>query len=217
MDARQVHGDGRKARLAAWAAAVVLLSALPGGAGAAQRVALVIGNGAYEKVPYLTNPRNDAADVGAALGRLGFEVSRLANADQTVLREGLRNFTRAASAAEVAVVFYAGHGIEVDGRNFLVPVDAKLHSDQDVEFETVPLELVMRSVERARGLRLVILDACRDNPFAESMQRAGATRSIGRGLARAEPRGETLLAYAAKGGSVAADGDGRTARTPRRC
>ena len=208
MDARQVHGDGRKARLAAWAA-VVLLSTLPGGAWAAQRVALVIGNGAYEKVPYLTNPRNDAADVGAALGRLGFEVSRLANADQAVLREGLRNFTRAASAAEVAVVFYAGHGIEVDGRNFLVPVDAKLHSDQDVEFETVSLELVMRSVERARGLRLVILDACRDNPFAAKMQRAGATRSIGRGLARAEPRGETLLAYAAKGGSVAADGDGR--------
>ena len=95
MDARQVHGDGRKARLAAWAAAV-LLSTLPGGAGAAQRVALVIGNGAYEKVPYLANPRNDAADVGAALGRLGFEVSRLANADQAVLREGLRNFTRAA-------------------------------------------------------------------------------------------------------------------------
>ena len=194
MDARHTHGDGRKARLAA---------------GAAERVALVIGNGAYEKVPYLANPGNDAADVGAALGRLGFEVRRLTNADQAVLREGLRNFTRAASAAEVAVVFYAGHGIEVDGRNFLVPVDAKLDSDQDVEFETVPLDLVMCSVERARGLRLVILDACRNNPFAESMQRAGATRSIGRGLAQAEPRGETLLAYAAKGGSVAADGDGR--------
>ena len=201
-------------RAASALVASVLLSALPGAAGAAERVALVIGNGAYEKAPYLANPRNDAADVGAALDRLGFEVSRLANADQAVLREGLRNFTRAASAAEVAVVFYAGHGIEVDGRNFLVPVDARLQSDQDVEFETVSLELVMRSVERARGLRLVILDACRNNPFAESMQRAGATRSIGRGLARAEPRGETLLAYAAKGGSVAADGKEGSRNSP---
>ena len=105
--------------------------------------------------------------------------------------------------------FYAGHGIEVDQRNFLVPVDAKLASDQDVEFETVPLALVMRSVARASGLRLVILDACRENPFAVSMQRIGGTRSIGRGLARVEPAGETLVAYAAKGGTVASDGEGR--------
>ena len=210
MDARHTGGDGRWALPVAWAVlAAVLLSALPVAAGAAGRVALVIGNSAYEKAPFLENPRNDAKDVGAALDRLGFTVTRLADADQATLRQRLGDFTRAAGASEVAVVFYAGHGIEVDGRNFLVPVDASLRSDQDVEFETVPLELVMRSVERARGLRLVVLDACRDNPFAESMQRAGATRSIGRGLARAEPRGETLVAYAAKGGSTADDGDGR--------
>ena len=107
------------------------------------------------------------------------------------------------------MVFYAGHGIEVDQRNFLVPVDARLASDQDVEFEAVPLELVSRAVERASGLRLVILDACRENPFAVQMQRAGATRSIGRGLARVEPSGETLVAYAAKEGTVASDGAGR--------
>ena len=194
-------------RWAAWALAAAM--AWPATAQAAERVALVVGNGAYKHAPFLPNPGNDARDVGAALDRLGFTVTRLADADQSTLRQRLRDFTRAAGAAEVAVVFYAGHGIEVDGRNFLVPVDARLASDQDVEFETVPLELVMRSVERARGLRLVVLDACRDNPFAESMQRAGATRSIGRGLARAEPRGETLVAYAAKGGSTAADGDGR--------
>ena len=107
------------------------------------------------------------------------------------------------------MVFYAGHGIEVDKRNFLIPVDARLLSDADVEFETVPLDLLSRAVERAKGLRLIILDACRDNPFAVAMQRSGATRSIGRGLASVEPSGETLVAYAAKEGTVAADGEGR--------
>ena len=176
---------------------------------AAPRAALVIGNASYAHAPALANPLNDAADVGAALERLGFEVTRLENAAQAELRRGLLAFQRAAAASEVAVVFYAGHGIEVDQRNFLVPVDARLASDQDVEFEAVPLGLVSRAVERASGLRLVILDACRENPFAVSMQRAGATRSIGRGLSRVEPSGETLVAYAAKEGTVAADGAGR--------
>ena len=176
---------------------------------AAPRVALVIGNASYAHAPTLANPLNDAADVGAALGRLGFEVTRLENSDRASLWRGLKDFALAASASEVAVVFYAGHGIEVDRRNFLVPVDARLASDQDVEFEAVPLELVSRAVERASGLRLVILDACRENPFATKMQRAGATRSLGRGLARVEPSGETLVAYAAKGGTVASDGSGR--------
>ena len=193
----------------AMAAAVWLAWTCASPAFAAQRVALVIGNASYEHVPALANPLNDATDMGAALGRLGFDVTRLENAGYAALRRGLLEFQRAASASEVAVVFYAGHGIEVDQRNFLVPVDARLASDQDVEFEAVPLELVSRSVERASGLRLVILDACRENPFAVKMQRAGATRSIGRGLARVEPSGETLVAYAAKEGTVAADGAGR--------
>ena len=189
------------------AAGLLALTAAP--VLAQQRVALVIGNATYTHAPRLANPLNDATDISAALARLGFAVTKLENANQGELRQGLLAFTRAASAAEVAVVFYAGHGIEVDQRNFLVPVDAKLSSDQDVEFETVPLELVMRSVARASGLRLVILDACRQNPFAVSMQRAGATRSVGRGLARVEPAGETLVAYAAKENTVALDGDGR--------
>ena len=176
---------------------------------AAQRVALVIGNANYAHAPRLANPLNDAADIGAALARLGFAVTRIENANQAALHQGLKAFMRAASVSEVAVVFYAGHGIEVDRRNFLVPVDARLENDQDVEFETVPLELVVRSVARASGLRLVILDACRENPFAVSMQRAGATRTIGRGLARVEPAGETLVAYASKEGTVALDGEGR--------
>ena len=176
---------------------------------AAQRVALVIGNAAYVHAPRLANPLNDAADISAAFARLDFEVTKIENADYATLRQGLMAFTRQASAAELAVVFYAGHGIEVDQRNFLVPVDARLASDQDVEFEAVPLDLVMRSVARASGLRLVILDACRDNPFAVSMQRQGATRAIGRGLARVEPTGDTLVAYASKEGTVASDGHGR--------
>ena len=197
-------------RMSAMLAAVVLsfsLSALP--SMASERVALVIGNAVYAHAPRLANPLNDIADIGAALERLGFAVTRLENAGRSELWDGLQKFALAASASEVAVVFYAGHGIEVDQRNFLVPVDARLASDRDVEFETVPLELVSRAVERARGLRVVILDACRENPFAASMQRAGATRSIGRGLARVEPSGETLVAYAAKEGTVASDGEGR--------
>ena len=176
---------------------------------AGQRVALVIGNASYAHAPSLANPLNDASDVGTALDRLGFAVTRLHNADYSELRRGLQQFSLAASASEMAVVFYAGHGIEVDKRNFLIPVDARLLSDADVEFETVPLDLLSRAVDRAKGLRLIILDACRDNPFAVAMQRSGATRSIGRGLASVEPSGETLVAYAAKEGTVAADGEGR--------
>ena len=203
---------GTVSRMSCAAAMAAVLSLAWVGASpalAAQRVALVIGNASYAHAPTLSNPLNDAADVGAALGRLGFSVTRLENANQARLRRGLQEFALAASASEVAVVFYAGHGIEVDQRNFLVPVDARLASDQDVEFEAVPLELVSRAVERASGLRLVILDACRENPFAVKMQRAGATRSIGRGLARVEPSGETLIAYAAKEDTVALDGSGR--------
>ena len=210
MDVKQANGDGRKPRPAAWAAvAVVLLSALPVAAQAGGRVALVIGNSAYAHEKRLPNPGNDAADVGKAFERLGYSVTRLEDAKQSKLRDALGNFKRAAGASDVAVVFYAGHGIEVDGRNFLIPVDAALADDGDVEYEAVPLDLVMRAVGGARRLGLVMLDACRDNPFAKRMQSAGSTRSIGRGLARVAPSGGTLVAYAAEDGKTAADGDGR--------
>lgn len=196
-------------KLTTWMLIAGLLACCQLPAQAAQRVALVIGNAAYEFAPRLANPLNDAADIAAAFGRLDFEVTEVENADYETLRQRLQEFRRKAAEAELAVVFYAGHGIEVDQRNYLVPVDARLASDQDVEFETVSLDLVMRSVARASGLRLIILDACRDNPFAVSMQRQGATRAIGRGLARVEPSGDTLVAYASKEGTVASDGDGR--------
>ena len=137
------------------AALVLPLFGLAGPFWATKRVAPVIGNLEYKHVPGLANPLNDAGDIGAALDRLGFEVTRLDNAGYDGLRRGLRAFTRAALTAEVAVVFYAGHGIEIDQRNFLVPVDARLASDRDVEFEAVSLDLVMRAVEPASGLRLM--------------------------------------------------------------
>ena len=190
--------------------AVVLLSLFSPPALAAKRVALVIGNASYDHAPTLTNPLNDATDVGDAMGRLGFEVIRIQNADYEELRRSLLAFTDAASRSELAVVYYAGHGIEVGGKNYLVPVDAKLSNVRKVALQTVSLELVSEAVGGASGLRLIILDACRDNPFAAAMQRAGTTRSISqRGLGQVEPSGETLVAYAAKHGEVALDGTGR--------
>ena len=192
--------------------AVTTLLLLSVEANAADRVALIIGNASYTHAPALATPLNDSQDIGAALGRLGFEVTQLENADQAGLRRGLQAFAPAAAASEVVVVFYSGHAIAVDGRNFLIPVDARLASEWDVEFESVPLDLVAQSLARAPGVRLVMLDASRENPFAASLQGAGATRAIGRSLTPVEPPGETLVAYAAKEGTVTADGEGRNSR-----
>ena len=162
---------------------------------AEQRVALVIGNGNYSHASVLANPPNDAADVAAALERLGFAVTRLDHAGKGEMERVLQNFSEAAYHSEVAVVFYAGHGIEVDGQNYLVPVDARLATDRTVKFETVPLDLVLQAAELASGFLLVVLDACRDNPFASSMRRTKATRSVGtRGLTLVDPSGDTLVA-----------------------
>ena len=187
--------------------ALCLLWALP--VHSTQRVALVIGNASYQHAPLLANPINDAVDLSAALERLGFSVTRLENLNRQSLHRSLQEFSRAAEVSEVALVYYAGHGIEVDRKNYLIPVDAKLANDRDVDFEAVSLDLVIHSVAGASKLRLIILDACRDNPFAARMQSAGATRSLGRGLARVEPAVETLVAYAAKEGTIASDGTGR--------
>ena len=177
-----------------------------------ERLALVIGNSAYVAVSELPNPKNDAADVGAALRRLGFEVTTLLNGDRAGMDEALQTFARRSVGSGTALVFYAGHGMEVDGVNYLVPVDARLESDTDVEYETVNLDRVLRATEGA-GLRMVILDACRDNPLARSMRRVRATRSISRGafgdLDEQQLLDETLVAYAAAAGTTAADGLGR--------
>src|SRR3954471_15401592 len=190
-------------------AAALLLICQP--AFAEKRVALVIGNSAYQNVARLPNPVNDGATIAATLKDAGFDVvdSRhdLPAADT---RRALRDFADRARDADIAVVYYAGHGMEVDGGNYLIPVDAKLERDTDVYDEALSLDRVLLAIEPAKKLRLVILDACRDNPFAKSMKRTVASRAIGQGLAKVEPTSPNMLiAYSAKAGSTAADGDGK--------
>jgi uncharacterized caspase-like protein len=176
---------------------------------AAERVALVIGNGLYQKVQALPNPPRDAADVGRALERLNFKVTRLDNATAPEMRKAVIEFGRATEGSDMAVVFYAGHGMEVGGENWLIPTDAELRSDTDVENEAISLRSINLQVSKARQLGLVILDACRNNPFAAKMQRSLRTRAVTRGLASTEPSDNVLVAYAARDGTTANDGEGR--------
>ncbi|MCA9221005.1 MAG: TAXI family TRAP transporter solute-binding subunit, partial [Planctomycetales bacterium] len=176
---------------------------------AEKRVALVIGNSDYRHVPKLPNPASDATAIGEALKRIGFDTVIEAN-DLTFVdfNKSLRDFASIADTADVAVVFFAGHGIAVGNRNYAIPVDAELKSDRDVDYEAVRLDAIVNAVNGARRFRLIILDACRDNPFTVSMAATDRNRSVGRGLGRVEPEGDTLVAFAARDGSTAADGDG---------
>ena len=190
-----------------------------------RRVALVIGNSAYQSVTPLPNPQKDAGAIAASLRNIGFEVVTLSNdLTQQQLSDALRSFANEAEKSDWAMVYYAGHGIEVNGTNYLIPVDAKLKKDRDVEFEAIPLDRVMTAVNEAKKIKIVMLDACRDNPFAATMAKTGApdavaaatstaggtvaTRSVGRGLAEVKVSGATLVVYAAKQGQVALDGEG---------
>src|SRR5437899_2679301 len=192
--------------LTAW---LTLLAGQP--AFAEKRVALVIGNSAYRNVAKLSNPANDAVAVAAMFKSAGFDtVESKLNLTVSELRKALRDFGNTSRDADVAVVYYAGHGIELDGTNYLIPVDATLETDADVLDETLSLDRVLFAVEPAKQLRLVILDACRDNPFAKTMKRTIASRAIGRGLAKVEPSSpNTMIAFAAKAGSTASDGDSK--------
>lgn len=178
---------------------------------AQKRVALLIGNSAYSTVNKLANPSNDVNAMASLLRGAGFDtVLTGLDLDERGIRRALQSFEDAANGADIGLIFYSGHGIELNGQNYLIPVDAKLGSDRAIDDEAVPLDRVLRSMEQVKRLRLVILDACRDNPFISTMTRSGGGRSIGRGLARIEPTSvDTLVAYAAKAGTVAADGEGR--------
>src|SRR5271170_2529748 len=178
---------------------------------AAKRVALVVGNSAYQNVALLPNPVNDGATIAAMLKNAGFDVvDSRHDLPASEMRRALRDFADRARDADIAVVYYAGHGMEVNGTNYLIPVDAKLERDTDVYDEALSLDRVLVAIEPAKQLRLVILDACRDNPFAKSMKRTVASRAIGRGLAKIEPTSPNLLiAYSARAGSMASDGDGK--------
>jgi uncharacterized caspase-like protein len=176
-----------------------------------KRVALVLGNSAYLNVAPLANPVNDSLVIASTLKDAGFDIvdSRrdLSAADT---RRALRDFADRSRDADIAVVYYAGHGIEVDGGNYLIPIDARLERDTDVYDEALSLDRVLVAVEPAKKLRLVILDACRDNPFSRTMKRTVGSRAMGQGLAKVEPTSpNVLIAYSAKAGSTAADGDGQ--------
>jgi Caspase domain len=194
----------RVALLIASIVSSVLLAVLP--AHSQSRLALVIGNSAYRNAAPLPNTQNDATDIAASLQRLGFSVKTLHNATFDDMRRALLQFGHDARGSDMAVIYFAGHGMEIGGENWLIPVDAELRSDRDAENEATSLKSVMLQVANAARLGLVILDSCRDNPFAAQMQRASRPRAVERGLARVEPTDNVLVAYAAKDGTVASDG-----------
>lgn len=176
-----------------------------------RRVALVIGNGAYRHVSTLPNPPEDAKAMAAALRRLGFtSVTELRDATRDQMAAALKDLGDLSATADWAVLFFAGHGMEIAGTSYLIPVDAALKRDTHAEDEAISLARAMAKVDGAARIGLVILDSCRDNPFVARMTRsAGATRSLAAGLAPVEPDGNVLVAYAARHGTVAEDGSGR--------
>ncbi len=178
-------------------------------AGAERRVALVIGNSAYQFAPGLRNPANDAKAIAAALRNLSFsEVRELYDANLSDLGRALKDFGDLAAGADWAIIYYAGHGIEMSGTNYLIPIDAKLEQQAHVEDEALPLSRLLSKVTTASKMQLVILDACRNNPFIAKMRMTGRTvRSLRQGLASIEPESGVLVAYAARDGTTALDGD----------
>lgn len=176
-----------------------------------KRVALLIGNSAYQHTSALSNPRHDAADLAKILSSLGFEVIEGYDLDKAALDGKVRAFADALDGASVGLFFYAGHGLQVSGENYLVPVDAKLGSAAALDFEMVRLSFIQRVMERATETNIIFLDACRDNPLARNLARAMGTRSaaIGRGLAPVESGAGTLISFSTQPGNVALDGRGR--------
>ncbi|MEO1649413.1 MAG: caspase family protein [Pseudomonadota bacterium] len=176
-----------------------------------RRIALVIGNGDYVHAGVLANPANDAADIAQALDRVGFEVIKGLNLTKAQMDATIRRFARALQTAEVGLFFYAGHGIQVSGKNYLVPVDAKLEDVSGIDFELIQADLIQRTMERAAQTNIIFLDACRNNPLARNLARAMGTRSvaIGRGLASASSGLGTLISFSTQPNNVALDGTGR--------
>lgn len=192
-----------------------------------RRTALIIGNSAYKSVPALDNPHHDAEKIASALRAVGFDQVTLAtDVSHDKMLEALRAFAATADKSDWAMVYYAGHGLEVNGVNYLIPVDAKLTTARDVLFEAMPLDQVMTAIDGAKKLKLVMLDACRDNPFAgtevasaavapvsipaatENATRSIGSRSVGHGLGEIKVQGASLVVYAAKHGQTALDGEG---------
>ena len=176
-----------------------------------KRVALIIGNSTYQHTGILKNPRADADDMSAALKRLNFEVVEGIDLDKRAMERIIRQFGLKLQGADIALFFYAGHGLQVSGQNHLLPVDARLSTEGDVDFESIPLHLVLRQMEREAKTSLLLLDACRDNPLARNLARTMGTRSgqISQGLAEVKTGVGTLIGFSTQPGNVALDGSGR--------
>ena len=197
-------------RILALFAALIWL-ALPALAQAEKRVALVIGNGSYKHAAALSNPANDATDMANKLTSLGFDVVRGINLDFDGMRGTLRDYIRKLDGADLALFYYAGHGLQVNGQNYLAPVDARLNTENDLDFEAIPIRVILSAMERNTKTNLVFLDACRDNPLAKNLARSMGTRalSVGQGLAKIGSGVGSLIAFATQPGNVALDGTGR--------
>jgi hypothetical protein len=199
----------RRQAFAALVAVVMGFCAAPSFAD--NRVALVIGNGAYQHVAHLTNPANDAADVTAALKRSGFETILATDLDKAAMDEVAIRFARAARNADVALFYYSGHALQFGGVNYLAPIDTKLVDEADLR-RMVRLDEIMQDLQQAKNLRILVMDACRDNPLADDLKRSiGATRALPlqRGLAKIDSPEGTIVAYATQAGRTAEDGNGR--------
>jgi uncharacterized caspase-like protein len=176
-----------------------------------RRIALVIGNGKYENAGILANPINDADAIADLLTKAGFDsVDRRHDLGVVEFKRAVREFVDRAASADVAVVYYSGHGLETGGANYLIPVDAKLTSVLDMDDEALSLDRILVAAGHVKKLSLIILDACRENPFHPAADDAHVTRGVSMGLAGVGPTvADTLIAFAAKAGSVSYDGDGR--------
>jgi hypothetical protein len=190
---------------------VIMIGLTAAPAQADKRLALVIGNSAYKNAPTLKNPANDASDMADTLQRLGFEVIRGMALDYLAMRTAVRKFSEKLPQANVALLFYAGHGQQVAGKNYLVPVDAQIATQADLEFGTIDLDLVVHGMEADTRTNIIFLDACRDNPLAVNLTRRLGTRggAVTRGLAQVDTSVGTLIAFSTQPGNVALDGEGR--------
>jgi len=178
----------------------------PAYSGKEKRLALVIGNGNYIHGGYLGNPENDATDIAAALRQLGFDVIELTDGGQVTMKKGIDEFGARLHNYDVGLFFYAGHGIQVEGHNYLIPVDAEINSETDVEYNCVDAGRILSRMEDAENrVNIIVLDACRNNPFERQWTRS----SMGRGLARMDAPTGSIIAYATQPGNTASDGPRR--------
>jgi len=190
-----------------------LSSSLDGG----RRVALVVGNASYRYMPSLTNPKNDAADVESALKLLGFETILATDLDRSGMNNAMERFSRLVPGASVAMVYYSGHGMQFEGKNYLLPVDANLETAADVNrYRLMPLDDLVDLLRSGNGLQLIVLDACRNNPIERDFKNKIASLPGGnrdaastKGFARIDARNGLIITYATAPDSVASDGNGR--------